>query len=173
MINVLSFSCLYHFICCETRVLAKDLEGLFCFFFHMAKLVNLYVFLTVLFYSEIVHQGLNKENNAVGPLCTSPEAPHGTESGRGKWQNIFYCCQTCVRPNLALLALTPDQEVWDSKDQRHLRQMDTSHHSPESSLVMLTRSSAPANKSGQELGNQSSLICRQWLANSATKCTQH
>lgn len=136
----------------------------------MAKLVNFCIsFFTFLFYPQIVHQGLNKESGPFGHQ--SWDTARWRKQGRQRVR-YFYCCRTGVRPHLAPSALTPDHEVWESKEQRHLRQMDTSHHNPGSNLVMLTRSCAPAKESSQELGNQSSLTCRQWLANSAMKCTQ-
>lgn len=129
----------------------------------MAKLVNLTSF-TVFFNPQALHQGLNKESNATDPLGTSPDTPHSEEDRGGKGQGIFRAVKHVS--NLAPSALTPDQEVWESKEQRHQRQMDTNHHSPESNLVVLIGSCAPVKKPGQELGNQSSLTCRQWLANS-------
>lgn len=62
-------------ICCETRV-----WKVWAFFFCMTELVNFYItFLTVLFYPQTLHHGLN-----MGPLSTNPETPHDEESSGGK-----------------------------------------------------------------------------------------
>lgn len=144
-----------HFICCEARVLAKDLEGCFC----LAKLAS---FSKKFFHCTLIHRIYTRDQNRTvmrGPF--GHQSWDTTQWGRGgKGQDIFTAAK-CVRPNLALSALTPDQGVWARKEQRHPRQIDTSHYCSMRNLGMLTGSCAPAKKSGQELGNQSLLTCRQ------------
>lgn len=107
------------------------------------------------------------------PVLTQHKVKEGVKTkGKAFWF-CFFTAIKCVRRNLALSALAPEQEVWERKEQRHLRQMDASHCSSGSNLVMLTGSCAPGKMSSQELGNQSPLTCRQWLAKSATKSRQH